>query len=162
NDGISGTELWKTDGTVAGTVLVKDIVPGAGSSSPVNLGALGEKLFFSASDPANGLELWESDGTVAGTVLVKDIRPGPAGSGPNIMTSSGGKLFFAADDGRKGNELWRVVQEPVAVGGGPHSVGEGGSVTLDGFGSSDPVEPAASLSYAWDLDGDGAFGETGA
>src|SRR5262245_14321839 len=28
DDGVTGTELWRTDGTEAGTVLVKDIVPG--------------------------------------------------------------------------------------------------------------------------------------
>src|SRR5262245_51844974 len=36
NDISTGYELWKSDGTAAGTVLVKDINP-AGSSSPVNL-----------------------------------------------------------------------------------------------------------------------------
>ena len=32
NDGINGTELWKSDGTAAGTVLVKDINPGSDGS----------------------------------------------------------------------------------------------------------------------------------
>ena len=34
DDGVNGNELWKSDGTEAGTVLVKDINPGSGSSSP--------------------------------------------------------------------------------------------------------------------------------
>ena len=33
NDGVNGAELWKTDGSAAGTVLVKDINPAAGVSS---------------------------------------------------------------------------------------------------------------------------------
>jgi ELWxxDGT repeat protein len=37
DDGVSGEELWKTDGTDAGTVLVKDINPGAGGSGPDRL-----------------------------------------------------------------------------------------------------------------------------
>jgi ELWxxDGT repeat protein len=77
NDGVNGTELWKSDGTAAGTVLVKDIFPGSGfyiSSNPCNLTAVGSTLFFSANDGVNR-ELWKSDGTAAGTVLVKDIRP---------------------------------------------------------------------------------------
>jgi ELWxxDGT repeat protein len=34
NDGTTGGELWKSDGTNAGTVLVKDIQPGIASSNP--------------------------------------------------------------------------------------------------------------------------------
>ena len=33
-NGITGRELWRTDGTPGGTTLVKDICPGAGDSSP--------------------------------------------------------------------------------------------------------------------------------
>src|SRR5437868_13363746 len=39
NNGATGTELWKTNGTTAGTVLVKDIFAGSGSSTPGTLGA---------------------------------------------------------------------------------------------------------------------------
>ena len=33
NDGVNGYELWKSDGTAAGTMLVKDILPGTGNSN---------------------------------------------------------------------------------------------------------------------------------
>uniref|UniRef100_UPI00056C1DDD hypothetical protein n=1 Tax=Microcystis aeruginosa TaxID=1126 RepID=UPI00056C1DDD len=68
-------ELWKSDGTAAGTVLVKDINPGSSSSYPGSLTAVGNTLFFTAYDGlgGSGTELWKSDGTAAGTVLVKDI-----------------------------------------------------------------------------------------
>ena len=82
-----GVELWKTDGTVSGTVLVKDIHPGStylgqgygfavNSSSPSNLIAFDNTLYFSAFHPTSGRELWKSDGTTEGTVLVNDLRPG--------------------------------------------------------------------------------------
>ena len=36
-DGTNGNELWESDGTAAGTVMVKDINPGADGSYPVRL-----------------------------------------------------------------------------------------------------------------------------
>jgi type VI secretion system Hcp family effector len=55
-----------------------------------------------------------------------------------------------------------VFGAPIADAGGPYSVGDGQSVTLDGTGSFDPDQDADTLTYEWDLDGDGVFGETGA
>ena len=48
NDGENGNELWKSDGTEAGTSLVKDIRPGSYSSYVDNLTNFEGKLFFSA------------------------------------------------------------------------------------------------------------------
>jgi hypothetical protein len=48
---------------------------------------------------------------------------------------------------------------PTANAGGPYTVAEGGSVTLSG-GGTDP-DAGDTLSYAWDLDGDGTFETTG-
>ena len=75
---ITERELWQSDGTTGGTVLLKDINPGPGSSDPVtpfSANVEGE-IFFSANDGEHGVELWESDGTAAGTVLVADAIPG--------------------------------------------------------------------------------------
>ncbi len=78
NDGVAGMELWRSDGTDAGTVLVKDIMsgPGSGITSPASPALVGATLYFAANDGTHGQELWRSDGTEAGTVLVKDIAPG--------------------------------------------------------------------------------------
>ena len=113
DDGKHGAELWRSDGTWSGTKLVRDIVPGPGTSDPSWLTNVGGTLFFVAWDPTHGIELWRSDGTAQGTTLVGDINPGsdsewPYGnSWPSELTDVAGTLFFVANDGVHGYELWR-------------------------------------------------------
>jgi ELWxxDGT repeat protein len=45
-----GQELWTSDGTAAGTMMVKDINPGAGGSSPGAMTNFNGTLYFSAND----------------------------------------------------------------------------------------------------------------
>jgi ELWxxDGT repeat protein len=106
DDGTSGIELWVSDGTPAGTVRVKDINP-AGSSSPMELTAVGTVLYFSADNGVDGRELWKSDGTDPGTVRVKDIYVGPSGSNASYLTDVNGTLFFVAFTPALGAELWK-------------------------------------------------------
>ncbi len=112
--GAHGEELWKTDGTLAGTALVKDINPGPNSSTPVGAIAVGNKLFFIANDGTHGVELWVSDGTALGTVMVKDINP-TGDSNPSNLTNVGGTVFFAATDGTHGIELWESDGTPAGT-----------------------------------------------
>lgn len=108
--GSHGRELWKTDGTTAGTAAVKNISPGAASFSPTELTDVNGTLFFAATEGISNTELWKSDGTAGGTVIVADINPGligPPGSNPTQLTNMSGTLFFAADDGETGIELWK-------------------------------------------------------
>lgn len=58
NDGVHGTELWQSDGTAEGTVMVMDINPGVGGSQPGNLVVLGNTLYFTADDGEHGREIW--------------------------------------------------------------------------------------------------------
>ncbi len=112
DDGISGEELWKSDGTAAGTMLVKDVSPGSGGSFP-KTGKTGEtangSFYFEATTPGTGFELWKSDGTDAGTVMVKDINPASvfSDSHPSLFTYINGVVFFVAWDGIHGTELWK-------------------------------------------------------
>ena len=87
--------------------MVKDINSGSGSSSPSHLAAVGNTLYFRATDGTNGYELWKSDGTSSGTVMVKDIRSGSDSSSPYEFTGIGNTIYFAADDGTNGTELWK-------------------------------------------------------
>jgi ELWxxDGT repeat protein len=61
SDEAQGIELWKSDGTAAGTTLVQDINAGANGSSPANLMNVNGKLYFTANDEIHGTELWVLD-----------------------------------------------------------------------------------------------------
>jgi ELWxxDGT repeat protein len=95
-DTLHGRELWKSDGTEVGTVLVKDINPGKLSSGARLLACADGILYLIASDGMHGSELWKSDGTEAGTVLVKDINPGTANSNPGITPGGDGNGTISA------------------------------------------------------------------
>lgn len=103
-----GEELWVSDGTVAGTTLLKDIRPGAESASPGSLAVLGSRVFFAADDGSGvGRELWVTDGTSAGTVPFMDLEPGAGSSSPEApATLRGSTLFFSADTAGRGREPW--------------------------------------------------------
>ena len=107
DDGTHGQELWTSDGTTSGTVMVKDINPGGYSSRPTDLTDVAGTLFFSARDGVHGPQLWKSDGTGAGTVLVRIIHKCSQHVGPDYLTDFKGSAFFSADDGVHGNELWK-------------------------------------------------------
>ena len=105
NNGTNGIELWKSDGTTNGTVMVKDVYTGAGNSSPDWLTNVNGTLFFAATDAAAGRELWKSDGSDTGTVRVKDIYTG-GNSDPSDLCNVNGTLYFAAYTPNPGRELW--------------------------------------------------------
>src|SRR5690606_18738844 len=71
NDGINGRELWATDGTVAGTQMVKDMIatPNDGIN-PYYLTVVGGKLYFKAWDDVYGRTIGVTDGTAAGTHII--------------------------------------------------------------------------------------------
>ena len=112
HDHARGHELWVSDGTEAGTRIVKDILAGPGSSHPRELRAVGGTLFFSASDGVHGFEPWKSDGTRRGTSMIQDIAPGALSSSPVEFTASGPYVYFAANDGKTGFELWALPRPP--------------------------------------------------
>src|SRR5947208_6100041 len=87
--GSNGNELWKSDGTDSGTVLVGDNL--VASSSPAYITNVNGTVFFQRYVDANtGYELWKSDGTDSGTVMVKDIYPGAGSSGPTYLSNVNG------------------------------------------------------------------------
>jgi len=130
DDGVHGSELWRTDGTAAGTTMIKDIATGTStgwdneprpeSSYPSGIVPFAGGILFTAEDGVNGGELWKSDGTAAGTVLVKDLVPGsaknpsfplygparyPLSGYPSGITPYNDSFYFLA---KSGNQLWKT------------------------------------------------------
>lgn len=114
-DGLNGVELWCSDGTTAGTMMVKDIHPGPTGSDPTHLTAYGDRVYFFANDGTHGYELWRSDGTADGTVLAADVRRGAISSEPAELTAFQGALYFTAHDGMSGREMWRVTSGGISM-----------------------------------------------
>jgi ELWxxDGT repeat protein len=108
SDSMHGAELWRSDGTPAGTFMLRDLNEGADPSNPDNMINLNGTLFFTATDAQHGTELWKSDGTTHGTVRVRDIVTGPLGSSPRNLTVYGSKLAFIVSNALEHNveELW--------------------------------------------------------
>jgi ELWxxDGT repeat protein len=102
--GNNGNELWRTDGTPAGTTLVKDIYAGTSSSYPRYLEVQNGTLYFACNDGTNGYELWKSTGTAASTVMAFQYTSFDLS--PYYLTAIGSrKLFMAANVSTYGTEM---------------------------------------------------------
>jgi ELWxxDGT repeat protein len=102
-DGIHGTELWTSDGTEAGTHMLKDLLGGTAYSRAFTPVVIGDTAYFFADDGIHGMELWKSNGTAEGTSLLADITPGQNPFGGYPIANLNGDLLFRMDPG-----LWRT------------------------------------------------------
>lgn len=156
-----GHELWVSDGTEAGTVLLKDIEPDTtlDGSGPGNFTVLGDKVVFTAStiSSGEGLALWRTDGTEAGTRMIADLLPDdnlrgyfsdftPFGDGSRAM-------FIAASDA--GKELW--ITDGTATG--TRLVKDIDQTTSDWIGSPTPGNLTAVGDLVYFTADDGVHGE---
>ena len=121
----AGTELWRTDGTVAGTLRVDDVYPGSPGSFPAYLTSFGAHLYFAATDNRIGLQrrLYRTKGGLAeaealdGPVITTPLRPSTpiayyVNTDPTDLTvaesPSDQFMFYAANDGYVGRELFFI------------------------------------------------------
>lgn len=105
-DSSHGNEPWVSDGTLAGTNILKDIYPGKYGSGMSYFAVINNKLYFNAVDSTHGNELWVSDGTPNGTNIVKDINKGQSNSTPQELVAYNNYIIFSATDSISGTEVW--------------------------------------------------------
>ena len=115
DEGIHGQEIWTSDGTPEGTVLLKDINNRSEGSDVDDLTVVGNTAYFEADDDIHGEELWVSYGTPATTYMLKDTIPGVLGGDPDDILVIGDKVFFELEDGVHGDEVWVLNLSPVCA-----------------------------------------------
>ncbi|MEO6177489.1 MAG: ELWxxDGT repeat protein [Flavobacterium circumlabens] len=109
DDNIHGGEIWKTDGTAAGTILLKDINNGNSSVwiEKFHVDKINNKLlFFTTNDNSSERKLWASDGTLYGTLQISNIK---AYNGSGVIESFvtiKNRTFLSGENERNGMELW--------------------------------------------------------
>ena len=149
DNGASGLELWKSDGTAAGTLQVKEIHPGTSNASITEIVAVEDRIYFTANDGVHGEELWTSDGSPEGTVVAFDGVPGSSGSTPAELVFTGNRLFFSAYTPATGSELFSMAEGrdlQISVESGPATIDPQGVIDFGAIvmGSS---SPAVSLRF---------------
>lgn len=137
DDGTRGRELWRTNGTEAGTAMMADAVAGAGGANPdwiVDCPTTGaaDRVCYAGSGGKAGTgarELWASSGPGNDTALLADLNP-KGGSDPAELFRNGDRLLLSAIYGATGRELvvvdlasgraTSVDIRPGAEGSNPH------------------------------------------
>ncbi len=112
SNGVSSNDsrLWRSDGTLTGTVMYTDATT-AGTVEQFVRGAPGE-AFMLMQYPTRGFEIWRTDGTASGTRLACDV------SSPVVydLAYAGGRVFASMVLPARGNEL--IACDPSAAGEG--------------------------------------------
>ncbi len=107
-------ELWETDGTAQGTLLIHEFV-GTQVRSIIQASPFQDKLYLITTDPNLSFEIWKTDATAAGTSPIAsfpDVHL-PYGSGLQYrltrpLLGAGDHLFFLGEDYYSGDELWAI------------------------------------------------------
>ena len=101
-------ELWRTDGSAETTQLVRQFGENSNFNSPDEPTAVGNTLYFLASEDNQPHEVWKTDGTEAGTIKVTGFAsPNQDSIYPGQLTAFGNRLyFFAQRRSIRGNQFW--------------------------------------------------------
>lgn len=102
-----GPQLWRSDGSQAGTFKVK-VVTDDPNQHLVNFTKLGKRATFVSRGQYGGSDLWISDGTDNGTYLLASFPLHTLGN----FASLSGVLYFTASGLGQSTSLWRSDGTP--------------------------------------------------
>jgi hypothetical protein len=121
----------------------------------LNTGAQAGQISFHYTDLAQS-DAGTQNNAAAATIGIKDASTGPNGDDPLLVGFNGSNPALVATG--KAIRIFRNTA-PAAEANGPYSVASGDTVPLSSMGTFDPE--GDPLTFLWDLDNDGTFGETG-
>jgi len=101
-----GYELWRTDGSPAGTYRLTDVAPGRSGSRAELLGFFAGLLYFLADNGEYGQEIWRTDGTPGGEEMFADLCPGACGSHVGSWIEWRGAIWFLTQHPSAAPILW--------------------------------------------------------
>lgn len=127
-----GSSLYKSDGTAAGTVKLKDF----GALSPLTPVQAGTELFLIAEDLNGNSQLWKTNGTSAGTAMVAVLPTIDPADAYENLTAVGNTLFFTQSTGSTqaatAYTLWKSDGSTAGTGGHLSMVGQPGAPGVAG------------------------------
>lgn len=114
-DDVHGWEIWRTDGSAAGTHLLLDLAPGLAGSYPENFVKHGERIYFEAYPAWQSHYSYVTDGSANSTRRVIPRRIQPLG-GPVSSVKVGERVLLAIPN--QDHQLWihdqsQPIAEPV-------------------------------------------------
>ena len=119
DDGSNARELWRSNGTAAGTTLL-DIWPGPNGSDPSHLTRIGNNILFSADNGITGSEVWVANNATSTPRMMSEIEPGPGSSDPTLFFEYGSRVLAAATNSMVGSEVW-IADIPSDIPTGPEA-----------------------------------------
>ena len=111
HDGTHGHELWRSDGTEAGTVMVRTSGRGGRVRSPPPHRRRGHPVLHGRRRHARARAVEDATGPSRDRHGEGHLAGIEDGSVPDTLTDVGGTLYFAADDGTHGRELWKIRRD---------------------------------------------------
>jgi ELWxxDGT repeat protein len=151
----SGLELWRSDGTLPGTVLLMNMGQGVQFSQlgqNIVMTRVGDRAVFQSENAQNGPQLWSSDGTAPGTVPLI-ATPTPSGStySQPLLGVAGTHGYYAVNNG---TEFQVVVTDGTAAG--THVLTGAGQIDQNGISDTQVAgDDTLVFIYTYHLDASG-------